>query len=220
MNAFRRHLSHVFKKLKQILPSDEQAEHRQEILSSLGFKGELSVDIFRNNKQIDHVYVPNIVLDQGKTEIMLILTSDVLRETSGSVRSICRLAIGDGGATGSAYNIPKARDKTRSGLFYEVHRKDIDSFTRPDPNKVTFVTEVLSSNLSLPDFNPAMGDAYINEAGLVSSLPATYVDGPPSGIGVVGPDDVLVTHTTFPSIPFQPALGLTARFRWTLTAVL
>lgn len=186
----------------------------------LSIEGFLSIEAFRDGKKIYNFHEKNIMLQLGKHEIMKILRNNTARETNSVVRSICRFAIGDGGASPSFLYQPKPLDSERSSLFSEVHRKDVGSTSHPEGHIIEFVTGFDSNDFSVSDFNAANGGTYINEAALISSIPGEYNAGNPGDAGVVGPDDILINHKTFPSIPFTPGLGVLAVFKWRLHIIL
>lgn len=172
----------------------------------------------------------NVLLTRGKEEIMAILWDDALktippdpsRELGGTVKSVARLTLGDGGADPSTLLTPKSLDPSRTTLFNEVWREDFDSpggTSHPSQNSLKFATTVSSAAIPTARFNPANNGYYLNEAGLVISVPGTYADGLPLP-SAPDANEIQLTHKTFKSFPFDPGLGMTATFFWTLYIVL
>lgn len=171
----------------------------------------------------------NILLQDGKAEIMNILWADLWktippdpsRQINASVKSLARLCIGDSGADSATLLVPKPLDATRTGLFHEVWRQDFDSpagvpsgLIRPAPNTLRSTTTVLSATIPPANFYGPNGGAYINEAGLVLSVPGEFAN------GVIGIGEVQLTHKTFKSFPFDPALSMSATIQWDIYIVL
>lgn len=207
-NIFRSMLEHILKSANGTKRASEEIP---------GINGIVEVTVKDSNGLI--VYYDkqkNVVLDVGKTEIMDILRNNIARETAGTVRSLCRFAVGDGGADPSSLQTPKSLDKSRTGLFNEVHRKDITSSIKSSGNAIEFTVDINSNSLSASDFNGANAGEYLNEATIIASMPGTYAAGHHLTGGVVGPDDVLITHKTLKSFPFTPGLNINATFKWTL----
>ena len=163
----------------------------------------------------------NVILDQGKYKV-----ADILRDTlankviGGTVLSLARFAIGDGGAESTSLNTPKPVDKARTGLFREIRRLDITSHSKPDPNVIAFQVEILSDDLSAGDFNPANAGEYVNEAGLVLSVSGVLTDGNPNTGGTTDPAEVVFSHKTHKSIPFTPGQGIVINYAWRIFVVM
>lgn len=175
----------------------------------------------RDGKVIYSEKQKNVILEAGKTELIDILRNNAARETSGTVRSLCRFAIGDGGADAASLLTPKALDKTRTSLYREVWRQDITSDSKPVDNAIEFTIDINSDSLNASYFNSANGGEYINEASIIASIPGTYPDGNAVATPTsVGPDDVNITHKTLKSFPFTPGLGIGATFKWTIYIIL
>lgn len=157
----------------------------------------------------------NVLLRVGKYKIMDILRdSQAEKEIGGAVMSISRFSVGDGGAASSSLNTPKALDDERTGLYNEVHRKDITSHSKVTPNGIEFIVDVLSDDMSPSDFNAANGGEFVNEAGLVLSVSGQFSSGHPSSLGVSDPAEISLSHKTHKSVPVTPGSGTTLSYRW------
>lgn len=188
--------------------------------SKVGIEGYVEIEA-RNDKG-DIIFYDegkNVVLDRGKEEIIYLLRDNSFgapgdREISGTVKSVSRLAVGDGGADPGSLLVPKTLDKTRTTLFYEIWRQDIANITHPSTYALETTTDVVSTGVPTARFNPANGGYYMNEAGLVISRPGHFVTSVPEA------GEVLLTHKTFKSFPFDPLLNITSTFKWTIYIVL
>jgi len=192
----------------------------REIYGEVGIYGYVELEVHdKNGKLIHKEEGENVVLDRGKEEIMYLLRDNVWglggdREIAGTVKSIARLAVGDGGADPGSLLTPKTLDKTRTTLFYEVWRQDVTSMAHPTSHSLRTTTDVLSAGVATASFNPANGGYYANEAGLVISRPGHFITSVPEA------GEILFTHKTFKSFPFDPTLAITATFKWTIYIVL
>jgi len=207
--------------LRKVVKVAEKRGVIQGLISPIGFEGYIEIDVKDQHGRIIHSEKgKNVVLNVGKYEVMTILRDDAwgptppTREIGGVVKSIARLAVGDGGADPGTLLVPKALDKTRTSLFHEVWRQDFSTLTKPTQSSIQTVTDVLSNTIPVANYNPANGGYFLNEAGLIISLPGVYV------AGTSDPAEVNFTHKTFKSIDFDPALNMTATVRWTIYIVM
>jgi len=198
---------------------NEVTRYFTEVVSPIVGHLELSV-VDDSNTEIFTLDDDNVVLTQGKYEIMKLLRDNAGRETNGVVRSISRLVVGDGGCPSNDLFTPKTLDKSRVSLFNPVHITDITSSSHPSSDSLEIITSINSNNLSVSDFNAANGGEYLNESSLVSSIPGVFSSGKPGSPGVDDPSEVSVTHKTHKSFPFTPGLSITATWKWTLYIVL
>ena len=163
----------------------------------------------------------NLVLTAGKEDIMNILRDDNAgKQTSGTVRSIARFSIGDGGAPSNSLFTPNALDPARTTLFNEVRRVEITSHSKPTGNSIEVVVDINSNTTVIGDYNPANNGAFVNEAAMWLSVSGTFTEGHPSSPGVTDPSEVMLVHKAFKSFPFDPGLNITATFKWTIFIVL
>jgi len=204
-------------KSKLGIPKEQPLKLEDEV----GIHGKVEIHVRdKDGKLIFEEKDDNVVLTQGKYEIMKMLRNNAAREILGTPRSICRLVVGDGGCPSSDLFTPKTLDKSRTALFYPVHIRDITSSSHPTGDALEIIVDILSDDLIVGDFNPANAGEYLNEAALVSSIPGTYVAGKPGDPGVDSASEVEITHKTFKSFPFTPGQTITATIKWTLFIVL
>ncbi len=155
----------------------------------------------------------NIILNQGKAEVIRALAT-------GDSRILARMAIGDRGALPSNPQVPKVPDRTRTSLYHEVFRQDIQTIvtqTSGDTNEIMMVATfnaVDIPNTSFLDQSAPM----INECGLVvcdvvlgRPLPRPPVASPNAS----DTDEMLFTHLPFNSVPFkaEEEVSVTVRYK-------
>lgn len=160
-------------------------------------------------------------------EVGLEAIADVLIGANGGgfSGSIFRMAIGDGGTIpGDIFNrkLPDATWPSRTSLFHEIVRKDIDTFTKPTPNSIRFVGVFNTVTLGIDASGYSLPDKVINEAGLVIGDGVLTIGGDPRQINKVppdpiDPDEVLVSMRTFKSASFDDTEDVNISVTWTLT---
>lgn len=74
----------------------------------------------------DYQRLKNIILFQGNAEVIRTICETV---PATKPRVITRMAIGDQGTIPADSTVPKVPVKTATGLFHEIYRKDVDSYT-------------------------------------------------------------------------------------------
>jgi len=184
---------------------------------SIKIKGHLEVYAFRNpGKRIEvydpentahqallqqHISIDNIVLNQGKAEIIHGLTT-------GTNRVLARMAIGDRGALPSDLQVPKTPDAERLGLYHEVYRNDIQSTattTEGSRNEILFVDTFYAVDIPITAYsdqtNPVMNEVMLVMCDLILGVPLPRDP-------VVTPaepdiDEAGFSMVTFNSVPFK-----------------
>lgn len=162
----------------------------------------------------------NYIVDAGITGIRDILIGVV---GGGFTGSIFRMAVGDGGVpAGELFNpkIPDATWPARTGLFHEVIRQDISTFTTPTTTSMRFVGSFNSVDVDLSSFS--LSDLVINEAALILGDGVLTVGGdqkqpnktPPD---TIDSDEVMFSMRTFKSAAFDPSEDVTITISWTIT---
>lgn len=164
----------------------------------------------------------NFIVDAGKTFVR-----DLLLGSSGGgvAGSIYRMAVGDGGAPAGNLFSPKQPDATwpaRTGLFHEVIRQDISSFSAPNAFAARFVGSFNSADVDTTSFS--LSDRVINEAMLIGGNGVLTVGGrkvqinktPPD---TAGADEKALSMRTFPSVPFDPVSSVTVTITWTISVL-
>jgi hypothetical protein len=196
-----------------------------------GIRGHVEIEVrSKDGREVYRDRGDNIILSRGKEEIMALLWEDSSktippdpsRELGGSVKSLSRIAVGDGGADPSTLLTPKSLDSSRTTLFNEVWRQDFDSpggISHPSSNSLRCVATVESAGIPASRFNSSNNGYYLNEAGLVISVPGIYTNGNPDP-ATPDANEILFSHKAFKSFPFDPGLSMTATFYWTVYIVL
>ena len=165
---------------------------------------------------------PNFVLDLGLSS-----ARDVLIGVAGGgfVGSIFRMAIGDGGCPAGQLQSPKQPDGSwpaRTGLYHEVIRQDIATFTRPTSTSARFIAAFNSVDVDASSFS--LYDLVINEAALIIGDGVLVVGGDKKQINKSSPDTLDADERAFSarcfnSVPFDPSDNSTITVTWTINLV-
>jgi hypothetical protein len=172
----------------------------------------------RNGRLLD---VPcddkNFIVDLGLQRAIEILAGDLWIPA----RRIFRMALGDQGAVIGSPFTPKVPDATwpaRTGLFHEVTRRDIGSFSHPTTKSARFSTTFNSSAVDVSSFSSLPN--IVSEAALIIRDPtgAPFADtqinkAPPD---VLDPSESMFSMRTFKSTPFDPADAVVLTAMWTV----
>lgn len=167
----------------------------------------------------------NFIVDGGLTALR-----DILIGTNGGgfAGSIFRMALGDGGVPPGQLFDPYLPDSTwpaRTGLFHEMIRQDVSTFSTPEFNSMRFVGSFNSIDLDASSYS--LVDKVANEACLIAGDGVLTIGGDirqinstlPHGSG--GPpadsDEVMISMRTFKSASFDTAEDVTITVTWTLT---
>lgn len=162
----------------------------------------------------------NFIVDEGITGVR-----DILVGTNGGgfTGSIFRMAVGDGGVPpGELFN-PKLSDSSwgsRTGLFHEVIRQDIDVFSTPTSSSMRFVGSFNSVDVDVTSFS--ISDRVINEAALIIGDGALTTGGDKRQINKSSPDGVdadelMFSMRTFKSASFDPNEDVNISVTWTIS---
>ncbi len=166
-----------------------------------------------NDLVITRFVKENIILNQGKAEIIKALST-------GDSRILARMAVGDRGALPSNTQVPKVPDRTRTSLYHEVFRQDIQTIvttTSGDTNEILMVATFNAVDIPVTSFLDQSAPM-INECGLVlcdvilgRPLPRPIVAAP----ATPDADELLFTHLPFNSVPFKAAeeVSVTVRYK-------
>lgn len=157
----------------------------------------------------------NIVLNQGKDRVIESLTT-------GFIRVIARMAIGDRGTIPSDSTVPKVPVATQAGLFNEVYRKDVDVTTlnigTPTVHEVKFITTFSALDIPVASFsnqaNPAVNEVGLVMADLLSGNPLPRA--PVASPGIPDTDEQVFSIRTFKSVPFEAANEISVTIRYTI----
>jgi hypothetical protein len=158
--------------------------------------------------------IKNIILNTGKDRVISSLSS-------GNIKTICRMAIGDRGTIPSDPQVPKVPTEVMSTLFNEVFRGDIDTTVEnlsPTTHEVRFIKTFSALDIPLTSFsnqsNPVVNEVALVMADLIGGDPLPRADvafpDPPSA------DEELFAMRTFKSVPFEAANEITVTIRYTI----
>ncbi len=184
--------------------------------NSDGFKmhGYVELDILEKGKLVRTIKGKNIILNLGKAETIMSLTT-------GSNRVIGRMAIGARGTLPSDPTVPKTPEASKTELYSEVYRQDVEMTsvtTQEDENKVLFVTTFRAVDIPLSAY-PDQTNPVINEVGLVMIDLITGVPLPRTSIAYpdeCDEDESLFAMRTFKSVPFESANETSVTVRYTI----
>lgn len=186
------------------------------IKSRDSFKVRGFVDIFvkEKGKLVDRICQRNIILNQGKAEVIQGLSS-------GTNRVLARMAIGDQGALPSDPTIPKTPTASRTGLYSEVYRQDIEVTsvtTSGATNQILLVTTFRAVDIPIFSYTN-QDDPAVNEIGLVmadlisgSPLPRAPIASPDAPDS----DESIFAMRTFKTVPFSAANETAVTVRYTI----
>jgi hypothetical protein len=175
-----------------------------------------SAEIVYNEK--DLVYsteIKNIILNTGKDSVINSLTT-------GTIKTACRMAIGDRGTIPSDSTVPKVPTADMMGLYNEVYRSDIDTtilnIGTPTVHEVKFIKTFSALTVPLTAFSN-QANPIVNEVGLVlgdlisgNPLPRADVAVP----ATPDADEVIMAIRTFKSVPFEAANEISITIRYTI----
>ena len=182
-------------------------------------EGRVEIWAFRRGQLFYHEDQKNIILYQGKAEVIRTLS---VISPSTKPRIITRMAVGDQGTIPSDSTVPKVPVASQTSLYHEVFRTDMSSATLTtsgSTNQCQFVTTFDATTVPITAFsNPSQ--PRLNEVGLVIIDPTAL-----AGISrspVISPasppvDEVLFSLRTFKSVPFDAADGVTVTVRYTIS---
>ena len=182
--------------------------------NKLSVQGFAEILVYQKGKLVDRICRKNIILNQGKSEVIQSLTT-------GTNRVIARMAIGARGTLPSDPTVPKTPEASRTGLYEEIYRQDVDTTsitTVDDTNEVLFVTTFRAVDIPLSAY-PDQTNPTVNEVGLVMIDLITGAPLPRSPIAA--PDDpdtdeALFAMRTFKSVPFEAANETAVTVRYTI----
>lgn len=182
--------------------------------SGLNIQGFAEILVYSKGVLIDHICRKNIILNLGKSEVIQSLTT-------GTNRVIARMAIGARGALPSDPTVPKIPDASRTELFEEVYRQDVETTsvtTLGSTNEVLFVSTFRAVDIPLSAY-PDQTNPVVNEVGLVmvdlvtgASLPRTPIASPDTPDA----DEALFAMRTFKTVPFEAANETSVTVRYTI----
>lgn len=181
-----------------------------------GHKVYKSADIdFSGTTILEKFEDKNIVFNQGKDKVIESLTT-------GFIRVIARMAIGDRGTLPSDQTVPKVPTATMTNLYNEVYRDDVDTTVlnigTPTTHEVKFIKTFSSLDIPVTSFsnqaNPVVNEIALVMADLLGGNPLPRP--PVSYPGTPDADEVCFSMKTFKSIPFDAATQVSITIRYTI----
>lgn len=159
--------------------------------------------------------IKNIILNTGKDRVITSLTT-------GFVRTIARMAVGDRGAIPSDQTIPKVPVSSMTGLYNEVFRSDVEVVTQnigtPSIHEVKFIKTFSALTIPITSFsnqaNPIINEVSLIMCDLLSGSPLPRLDiAAPSAPNT---DEENYSIRCFKSVPFEAANEISITFRYTV----
>lgn len=173
------------------------------------------IDFDHGVKVLDYQDYKNIVFNQGKDRVIESLTT-------GFIRVIARMAIGDRGTLPSDSTVPKVPVATMTELYNEVYRADVDTTVlnigTPTVHEVKFIKIFSAADVPITAFsnqaNPVVNEAALIMCDLLSGnpLPRPAVAYPDTNDA----DEVAFSMRAFKSIPFEAANDISITIRYTI----
>lgn len=180
----------------------------------LSVKGFVDICVYEKGTLIDRICNPNIILNLGKAEVINSLTS-------GTNRVLARMAVGDRGTLPSDPTVPKTPDATRTSLYAETYRQDVDTSgttTVGSTNEVLLTSTFDAVDIPLSAYSDQTNPV-VNEIGLImvdlisgNPLPRTPVAAPTASDA----DEALFAMRTFKTVPFESANETSVTIRYTI----
>lgn len=192
-------------------------EHKVENPHNLPIYKKHDLD-FSGCEMLDSVVRQNIVVNAGKDAVIKSLTT-------GFVKTLARLAVGDNGTIPSDPTVPKVPVPTMTELYNEVGRADAEAIIlnvgTPTVHEVKLVKTFSAADFPITAFfNQAK--PVINEVGLImidlgaAPLPRAPVYAPYTDINHPLEDEVLFAIRTHKSVPFEAANDISVTIRYTI----
>ena len=181
----------------------------------LKIRGFVELLVHQKGKLVDRITDRNIILNQGKAET-------IMAYATGSSRIFARMAIGDRGALPSNPLIPRVPEASRTGLFSEVYRQDVEvtsTTTEGSTNRILLVTTFRALDVPTSAFTD-LTNPVINELGLVmvnlttgNPLPRTPIASP----NAPDADEAIFAMRTFRTVPFEASNETAVTARYTIS---
>ena len=177
-------------------------------------RGFVEIDVHCHGKLVDKFCSKNIILNLGKAEVIQSLTS-------GTNRILARMAIGDRGALPSDPTVPKTPDASRTTLYAEIFRQDVDVTsitTQDDTNEILLVSTFKAVDIPLSAYSDQTNPV-VSEVGLImidqitgTPLPRVPVAAPADPDS----DEALFAMRTYKTVPFESANETAVTVRYTI----
>lgn len=186
----------------------------KKIIGNTTFCDNADID-FSDCQVIDHQDLKNIILNTGKDRVISSLTS-------GFIKTIARMAVGDRGTIPSDPTVPKTPVSTMTGLYNEVYRSDVDvvalNVGTPTAHEVKFIKTFSALDIPITSFSnqakPVLNEVMLVFCDLLSGtpLPRPAVTAP----GVNLADEEGFSIRCFKSVPFEAANEMAITVRYTV----
>jgi hypothetical protein len=170
---------------------------------------------FSNTSLISKEVYENIIVNVGKDRVITSLTT-------GFIRTIARMAIGDRGTIPSDPTVPKVPTSTMTALYDEVFRSDIDVTTlnvgTPTIHEVKFIKTFSALTVPITSFsnqaNPAVNEVALILCDLLTGapLPRPDVAAPNTNLA----DEEMFSIRCFKSVPFEAANEIAVTIRYSI----
>lgn len=177
-------------------------------------RGFVEIDVHCQGELVDKICSSNIILNSGKAEVIQSLTS-------GTNRILARMAIGDRGALPSDSTVPKTPDASRTGLYSEIFRQDIEvtSVTTQDAvNEILLVSTFKAVDIPISSYsdqtNPVVSEVGLVMIDQITGAPLPRV--PISAPNEFDPDEALFAMRTYKTVPFEAANETAVTVRYTI----
>ena len=173
---------------------------------------------FSGCQLLDSIKRQNIIVNIGKDSVIESLTT-------GFIKTLARLAVGDNGTIPSDSTVPKVPVPTMEELYNEVGRADADAMIlnvgTPTVHEVKLVKTFTASDFPITAFfNQAKPT--LNEVGLImidlaaAPLPRAPVYAPYTVDNKPLDDELLFAIRTHKSVPFEEANDISVTIRYTI----
>ena len=171
--------------------------------------------VYADTDLISYDTLKNIVLNAGKDRIISSLTT-------GFIKNMCRMAVGDRGTIPSDPTVPKVPTATMTSLYNEVYRSDIDVATlnigTPTEHSVKFIKTFSALVIPITAFsnqaNPVINEVAMVLADLISGNPLPRAD--VAAPATPDADEQLGAMRAFKSVPFEAANEISITIRYTI----
>jgi hypothetical protein len=166
----------------------------------------------------DTLKIENIIVNVGKDAVIQSLTS-------GFVKTLARMAVGDNGTIPSDPTVPKTPVPTMTEIYNEVTRADADaiivSIGTPTIHEVKLIKTFSAADVPITAFfNQAK--PVLNEVGLImidlaaAPLPRAQTFAPYTDTNHPLDDEALFAIRTHKSVPFEKATDISVTIRYTI----
>jgi len=170
---------------------------------------------FSNHLIIHQEVIENKIVNIGKDSVIKSLST-------GFIKVIARMAMGDRGTLPSDPTVPKTPTGSMSALFNEVYRADVDVTTMntgtPTEHSIKFIKTFSAVEIPITAFSnqakPVANEVGLIIADLLSGAPLPRL--PVSAPSLPLSDEELFAIRTFKSVPFEIANEIAITIRYTI----